>query len=150
MIETFTTNTGGRWFEVKLSFKAANEHGFITKQTETFVVDGFTFADAHNKVFEDIDGLGYDDAEVVGMTMAPYSEIFEDDEKDCEYYFKVRAEFISYDERTCKEKKQSMYYLVKGDNVEHVRKTFDEAMNGTMAHYTVTAIVKTKITERIS
>ena len=67
----------------------------------------------------------------------------EDEEADT--YYKLKANFISLDEKTGKEKKESHCYLVQGTSTQNAQHNFDAEMKKTMIDYSVGAIIETKI-----
>ena len=60
-------------------------------------------------------------------------------------WYKSKLQFITIDERTAKEKKTSVYYLVEGCSLENARKNIDEVMGGTMIDYVISAVSETPI-----
>lgn len=60
-------------------------------------------------------------------------------------WYKSKLQFITIDERSAKEKKTSVYYLVEGCSLENARKNIDEVMGGTMIDYTISAVSETSI-----
>jgi hypothetical protein len=61
------------------------------------------------------------------------------------YYFKAKLHFITIDEKTEKEKKSVVNYLVEGCSLESARKNIDEVMRGTMIDYRIAAVSETNI-----
>jgi len=60
-------------------------------------------------------------------------------------WYKSKLNFITIDERTAKEKKTSVYYLVQAGSFEGARKNIDEAMGGTMIDYVIASVSETAI-----
>ena len=60
-------------------------------------------------------------------------------------WFKAKLNFITIDEKTEKEKKSVVNYLVEGCSLESARKNIDEVMGGTMIDYRIAAIKETNI-----
>ena len=60
-------------------------------------------------------------------------------------YFKAKLHFITIDEKTEKEKKSVVNYLVEGCSLESARKNIDEVMGGTMIDYRIAAVSETNI-----
>ena len=62
-------------------------------------------------------------------------------------WYKAKLQFITIDERTAKEKKSNVYYLVNGTSLESARKNIDDVMSGTMIDYTIAALSETPIVD---
>lgn len=60
-------------------------------------------------------------------------------------YYKAKLHFITIDEKTEKEKKSVVNYLVEGCSLESARKNIDEVMGGTMIDYRIAAVSETNI-----
>ena len=79
------------------------------------------------------------------VKIAPYKEIFFADNDMADKWYKAKLAFITIDEKTDKEKKTSVFYLVNAGNINSAIKNTDEVMGGTMIDYAITAIQETKI-----
>lgn len=64
--------------------------------------------------------------------------------KDDTHWYKAKLQFITIDEKTDKEKRSNVYYLVEGCSLESARKNIDEAMGGSMIDYVISSISETK------
>ena len=85
--------------------------------------------------------------EVAEIDRAPYKEIFFDDvERDSNTrWYKSKLQFITIDEKTEKEKRANVNYLVQGSSLESARKNIDEVMGGTMIDYSIASVSETSV-----
>ena len=60
-------------------------------------------------------------------------------------WYKSKLQFITIDERTNKEKRTSIYYLVEGCSLESARRNIDEVMGNTMIDYIISSVSETSI-----
>ena len=60
-------------------------------------------------------------------------------------WYKAKLKFITIDEKTEKEKKTAVYYLVQAGSFEGARKNIDDVMGGTMIDYEIDTVSETKI-----
>ena len=60
-------------------------------------------------------------------------------------WYKAKLQFITIDERTEKEKRSNVYYLVEGVSLESARQNIDKVMGGTMIDYVICSVSETKI-----
>ena len=60
-------------------------------------------------------------------------------------WYKSKLQFITIDEKTEKEKRSNVYYLVEGCSLESARRNIDEVMGGTMIDYSIASVSETPI-----
>ena len=133
------------WFETKVRLEKTQEDGRQKKVTEQYVVEAMSFTEAEAKIIAEIKRYASGDFDVKNITPTSYNEIFfSEDEKDDKWY-KAKLRFITIDEKTEKEKHQTVYYLVQGSSTESAQKNIADVMNGTTIDYTIVSITETNI-----
>ena len=133
------------WFECKIRYEKIMEDGLPKKVSEVYVVDALSFSEAEERIMEEMLPYNLVDIEIVDVKIAPYREIFFADDNLADQWFKAKLSFITIDERTDKEKRTSMMYLVNAGNISSAINNIDEVMSGTMIDYVTTSISATKI-----
>ena len=134
------------WFEAKIQYEKVMEDGLQKKVVEQYVVDALSYAEAENRIIEEMSAYISGEFEVKDLKKAPYKEIFFDDhDPQSDRYYKAKLEFITIDERTEKEKRSRVTYLVQARNLHRAMKNVDEVMSGTMIDYEACAVDDTKI-----
>ena len=133
------------WFEVKFQYKKTQEDGIQKKVTEPYVVDAMSFSEAETKIIEEMKPLISGETDVKSITRAPYKEIFFDDREQADKFYKTKLDFITIDEKTEKEKKATVTYLVQAESLDGAKKNIMEVMDGTMIDYVIQSIAETKI-----
>ena len=134
-----------RWFETIVRYDKTMESGETKKVNETYVVDAITFGEAEENITRALDSYISGQASIKNITPAPYSEIFFSDKDTDDKYYRVKLAFITIDEKTQKEKKSKVTYLVQANSLEQARKNTEEVMNGTMIDYEFVSVTETKI-----
>ena len=134
-----------RWFETIVRYDKVMESGETKKVSETYVVDAITFGEAEESIAEEMKPYISGDFDIENINPAPYSEIFFSDKDTDDKYYRVKLAFITIGERTQKEKKSKVTYLVQADSLEQARKNTEEVMNGTMIDYEFVSVTETKI-----
>lgn len=134
-----------RWFETIVRYYKMMESGEMKKVNETYVVDAITFGEAEESIAEEMKPYISGDFDIKNINPAPYSEIFFSDEDTDDKYYRVKLAFIKIDEKTEKEKKSKVTYLVQAGSLEQARKNTEEVMNGTMIDYEFVSVTETKI-----
>ena len=114
------------------------------KVTEQYVVDAFSFTEAEARIIEQMSHYISGEFKVVEIDRCVFKEIFFSDEDLADKWYKSKLQFITIDEKTDKEKKTAVYYLVQGSSLENARKNIDEVMGGTMIDYVISNISETK------
>lgn len=134
-----------RWFETIVRYDKVMESGETKKVNETYVVDAITFGEAEESITEEMKPYMSGDFGIKNINPAPYSEIFFSDRDSDDKYYRVKLAFITIDEKTQKEKKSKVTYLVQASSLEQARKNTEEVMNGTMIDYEFVSVTETKI-----
>ena len=137
--------TNSIWFEVKFQYEKTQEDGMQKKVTEHYVIDALSFSEAEDGIIKEMRVFVSGETEVKAITRAPYKEIFFDDREQADKFYKTKLDFITIDERTEKEKKSTVTYLVQADSLDGAKKNIMEVMDGTMIDYVIQSIAETKI-----
>lgn len=133
------------WFECKVRYEKTGEDGIPRKVIETYVVDAVSFGEAESRILEEMGKYVSGEIEVVDLKIAQYKDAFFADNSLADKYYKVKLDFITIDEKTDKEKKTSVYYLVNAGNINSALKNVDEIMSGTMIDYQTYKLTETRI-----
>ena len=133
------------WFECKIRYEKTMEDGLPKKVSEVYVVDALSFSEAEERIIEEMSSYISGEIELVDVKIAPYREVFFADDNLADQWFKAKLSFITIDERTDKEKRTSMMYLVNAGNISSAINNIGEVMSGTMIDYVTTSISATKI-----
>ena len=135
----------GTWFECKVRYEQTQEDGMNKMVTETYVYKAEDFGEAYDKATKDMSTFISGEFGITGMKIAQYGEVFIQDERTEEKFYRVKVNFIVLDEKTNKEKKIAQYYLVNADSVEKARKYTDTALSQTMADFIIVSVQETMI-----
>ena len=133
------------WFLCKIRYEKTMEDGLQKRVTEQYVINALSFTEAEARIMEEMASCISGEFEVWEIDRAVFREIFFSDEDTADKWYKSKLQFITIDEKTSKEKKTSVYYLVQGRSLEDARKNIDEVMGGTMIDYVICAVSETSI-----
>lgn len=133
------------WFICKIRYEKVMEDGLQKKVTEQYVVDALSFTEAEARIIEEMSQYISSQFDVVEIDRCVFKEIFFSDEETADKWYKAKLKFITIDEKTEKEKKSTVYYLVQAGSFEGARKNIDEVMGGTMIDYVIDTVNETKI-----
>ena len=112
---------------------------------ELYTVDALSFSEAEERIMEEMSSYVSGEIEIADLKIAPYKEIFFADSDLADKWYKTKLAFITIDEKTDKEKKTSVFYLVNAGNINSAIKNIDEVMGGTMIDYQTINVSETSI-----
>ena len=121
------------------------EDGMPKKVAEIYTVDALSFSEAEERIMEEMSSYVSGEIEIADLKIAPYKEIFFADSDLADKWYKTKLAFITIDEKTDKEKKTSVFYLVNAGNINSAIKNIDEVMGGTMIDYQTINVSETSI-----
>lgn len=133
------------WFECKVKMDVMKEGGITKPETSVYLVDALNFTEAETRILEETAPLSSGNIEVANINKVKYAEIFPSDSENADKWYKVRCMFITYDEKTEKEKEIGNNMLVQAANFHDALKNFDAGMKGSMMDYRISSIQETKI-----
>ena len=133
------------WFECKVRYEKSGEDGTPRKVTETYVVDALSFSEAESRIMEEMSRWVSGELEIADLKIAQYKEIFFADSDMADRWYVAKLAFITIDEKTDKEKKTRVCYLVNAGNINAAVKNIEEQMAGTMIDYDTFNVSETQI-----
>ena len=136
-----------KYFEVKIQYEKMLEDGEEKKVTEQYVVEALSFTEAEARIIEEMTPYISGEFDVVSEKIAPYNEIFLSDKSDDDKWFISKVAFITIDERTAKEKKQTFRYLVQAETSEKAMDYTKEMFSHGMSDYSIDAVQDTPTLE---
>ena len=133
------------WFECKIRYEKMMEDGMQKKVTEAYVVDALSFSEAEERIIEEMSSYISGEFNVTDIKKAPYGEIFFSDQELADRWYKAKLQFITIDEKTEKEKRSNVTYLVQAGTFNGAVKSIDEVMGGTMIDYVIASVAETAL-----
>ena len=132
-----------KFFEVKIQYQKMLEDGKEKKVTEQYVVEALSFTEAESRIAEEMLPYTDGDLDVVSEKIAPYNEIFLSDNSTDDKWFISKVGFITLDEKTAKEKKQTFRYLVQAATSEHALDYTKTMLNQCLSDYSIDSVQDT-------
>ena len=133
------------WFECKIRYEKVMEDGLQKKVNENYVVDSLSFSEAETRITEEMSAYISGEFEVADIKKAAFKEVFFTDDNIADKWYKAKLQFITIDEKTEKEKRSTVTYLVQAGSMNGAMKNIDEVMGGTMIDYVVASVAETTI-----
>jgi hypothetical protein len=135
----------GSWFECKVRYEKTQDDGSEKMVNELYVVDALSFTEAEASIIENMQVYVSGEFKVANINPTNYNEIFFSDIDDDDLWFKARLAFITIDEKSNKEKRSYVNYLIQAKCIERAKRYVDEVMGKTMIDYELKSLSETKI-----
>ena len=133
------------WYETTVRYERQTEDGGQKKVSEVYVVDALSFAEAEQRITEEMEPYCSGKFDVKKIAIAPYTEVFFSEDEEDDKFFRATVALIMLDERTGKGKENNVTYLVQANNIETARRYVVDAFLNTQIDYEINRLVETKI-----
>ena len=134
-----------KWFETKVRFEKVMEDGQQKFVNELYVMDALSFTEAEQRITEEMATYISGEFNVISIRPTPYDEIFFSDAPSDDRWFRAKLNFITLDEKSGKEKRTAVNYLVQGSSLQSALKNIEAVMGTTMVDYVVVGLTETLI-----
>ena len=135
----------GSWYETGVKYQKMQEDGTEKVVTERYVVDALSFTEAENTIIDEMSVYVSGEMTVSNLGKAKYNEIFFSDVKDDDKWYKAKLQFIVIDDKSEREKRSNVFYLVQAKSLARALRYIDEVMGKSMLDYDIVGINETKI-----
>lgn len=132
----------GKYFEVSAKLTRTQDDGEEKRVKETIVVEAESFGDAEEKALTEYDGY---DVDIVSVSIAPYKEVLFSKDGNDDKFYKAKVDFISLDEKTGKEQRTKVVYLVQASSLSRALTYIDKVMKEAMIDYVSVAATGTSV-----
>lgn len=133
------------WFECKVVFDRAIDSETMEKVREVYLVDALSFAEAENRITEEMTPFIYGEFLVDSIKRQKYVDRYESDLSSPDRYFKAKIQYVTLDEKSGKEKKTSSLVLVHASTSDEALRVIEKVMSGTTMEYSVPEVKETPI-----
>ncbi|MGI6243058.1 MAG: DUF4494 domain-containing protein [Prevotella sp.] len=132
------------WYETKIKYDKVQEDGSMKAVIEQYVVDALSFTEAEGTLIEEMSAYISGDFKIAGIKPAAYHEIFFSDNSEADKWYKAKLSFITIDEKSEKEKRSTVNYLIQAASFPGAVRSIEEVMRGTMIDYVITSVTETQ------
>ena len=131
-------------YECGVRYERTMENGMTKKVTELYLVDALSFAEAEGRITNEMEPYISGDFDVVTIKRTNISEIVEG-LSTVDKWFKAKLMYITIDEKTGKEKKQAVHFIVRASDINNAHICVVEHMKGSVMDYEIATLDETKI-----
>lgn len=135
----------GTWFKTKVKYQKTMEDGSEKVVSEAYVVDALSFTEAESAIIDEMSVYVSGELKVSNLGKASYNEILFSDVDDDDKFYTCKLQFITIDEKSNKEKRSNVTYLVQAKSLARALRYVDEVMGKTMIDYDIVGLNETKI-----
>jgi hypothetical protein len=121
------------------------EDGSEKVVTESYIVEALSCTEAEASIIKEMALYSHGETKVPSTKKANFSEIFFSDKDDDDKWFSAKLQFITIDEKSEKEKRSNVVYLVQSKSLARALRYIDEVMGKTMIDYDVVGLNETKV-----
>ena len=132
-------------FEVKVKYEKVQEDGKEKKVTESYLVNALSFTECEARIIKEMEPFINGEYEVVSIKRTKYESIIKSTNESDDKWFKCKLNIVTVDEKTEKEKKYPLYYLVQSRNIEYARKYIMDFIQKTMMDCELVKLEETNI-----
>ena len=133
------------WFETKVKYQKTMEDGSEKVVSEAYVVDALSFTEAESAIIDEMSVYVSGELKVSNLGKASYQEVFFSDVDDDDKFYTCKLQFITIDEKSEKEKRSNVTYLVQAKSLARALRYVDEVMGKTMIDYDIVGLNETKV-----
>lgn len=133
------------WFECKISYEKTMEDGLQKKVNENYTVDALSFTEAEKRIMEEMSSYISGEFTIEDIKIASYKEIFFSEEEMADRWYKAKLQFITIDEKTEKEKRSNVNYLVQAGTLKGAVNNIESVMGTTMIDYVIATVAETTL-----
>lgn len=133
------------WFEVGIRYQKTQEDGSEKSVTEKYAIDALSFTEGESAITEEMAAYISGEFKVKSMQEASYREVFFSDKDDDDCWYKAKLQFIIIDDKSNKEKRSNVTYLVQAKSMHQAISNIDEVMGKTMIDYEIIGLSKTNV-----
>lgn len=133
------------FFECTCRYSKTMEDGSTKIVKETNVVEAINFSEAEKRFIEEMNEYYEDALDVTAIKIAQYKEVFFSDKEEDDGWYKVKLAFIVLDEKTGKEKRNNVIYLIQANSLDRAVKYINDIMKETMTDYSSISVQETGI-----
>lgn len=134
-----------QWFEVKIKYDKTQDDGSQKSTSELYVVDALSFTEAEETITEEMSAYISGSFDITDIKRAAYKEIAFSEDTAADRWFKAKLQYITIDEKTEKEKKTNVNFLIHAATFPGAVNNIQEMMKGSMTDYVIASVAETQI-----
>ena len=131
--------------ECKVQYDKTQENGLIKSTKEAYLVDALSFTEAEETITKEMEPFMSGEFVVSDIKRARIAELFENEDLNADRWYRVKVGFISFDEKSEKEKVITQTDLVQATDLKNAIETLEKGMQGTLGDYKIISVTETPL-----
>ena len=137
-------------FETQIRYDRINARGVQDTCTETYLVEALSFSQAEASITIEMQPYITGDFDIPAIKRISVAGIIDRHNSDADKYFRAKLTYITINERTMKEKRQSFNYIVRANDIDSAHAAVVAYMKQSPQDYVIAKLEETRIVELIS
>lgn len=137
-------------FETQIRYNRINVSGVQETCTETYLVEALSFSQAEASITIEMQPYITGDFDIPAIKRISVADIIDRHNRDADKYFRAKLTYITINERTMKEKRQSFNYIVRANDIDSAHAAVVAYMKQSLQDYVIAKLEETRIVELIS
>ena len=133
------------WFECTVAIDQVQDDGTTKAVTQKYLVNALSFTEAEDRIIEEVKPFTKGNLDVKAVKKVRIAEIFQNETGEAYTWYRVKAVFITIDEKTQAEKEAPFVVMVQSASFSNALADFEKGMRGSLADYRIVGITETKI-----
>ena len=133
------------WFECTVAIDQVQDDGTTKAVTQKYLVNALSFTEAEDRIIEEVKPFTKGNFDVKAVKKVRIAEIFPNETGEAGTWYRVKAVFITIDEKTQAEKEAPFVVMVQSASFSNALADFEKGMRGSLADYRIVSITETKI-----
>ena len=133
------------WYETRIKYQKTMEDGSEKVVKELYVVDALSCTEAETSIIDEMSCYISGDSAVTSAKKTNYGEIFFSDLDDDDKWYNAKLQFITIDEKSEKEKRSNVTYLVQAKSLERALRYVNETLGNTMIDFDIVGLNETHV-----
>ena len=129
----------------KVQYDKTQENGLIKSTKEAYLVDALSFTEAEETITKEMEPFMSGEFVVSDIKRARIAELFENEDLNADRWYRVKVGFISFDEKSEKEKVITQTDLVQATDLKNAIETLEKGMQGTLGDYKIISVTETPL-----
>ena len=137
-------------FETSIRYNRINVRCVQETCTETYLVEALSFSQAEASITIEMQPYITGDLDIPAIKRISVADIIDRHNSDADKYFRAKLTYITINERTMKEKRQSFNYIVRANDIDSAHAAVVAYMKQSPQDYVIAKLEETRIVELIS
>lgn len=133
------------YFETKVQYNKITEDGLEKCVTEQYVVDAMSFTETEAVITKE-----FHDTHIKAIKRATFTEVITSKKDADDRYFKAKVQIFYTDEKTEREKRHNVIYLVQAANIDVARAYMKEYLDSWVFDCELIQLTDTQILDVLS